>query len=391
MSDAVVGLSNPVEMSPTIESVTPTSRLRRMRALAIGGLGLLLAGCAQDAPQDIFQGKGDESQKINSLTWVFYIAVAVAIIVGIAVVAAIVKFREKPGETRIPKQIHGNLAAEITWTAAPALLLAVVGVFSTQTLWDLQDKPEDCIQVNVVGQQWWWEYEYPAQRIVTANDLVLPAGRAACLSITSRDVIHSFWIPALNGKKDAVPGRIHRLTMQADEPGRYWGQCTEFCGLSHANMRMLVRALPEAEWNSWVEKMAAPKALPTTQLALDGEKVFAGQCASCHQIQGLRNAEGNPFQYQAVDALIAGAAPNLTHLKERSTFAGATWELYSSGDPYDPSKGPLVINREQLEAWLRNSPEELPMAAGQRRGMPALNLTNDQIDQLVAYLMEEPA
>jgi cytochrome c oxidase subunit II len=367
-------------------NVTSSRPVRAARTAAIGALGVLLAGCAQNAPQDIFNSRGSESNKISALNWVFYVAVAVGIVVAAAVLFAIFKFREKPGQTGVPYQNHGNFKAEVTWTILPAVLLAGVAVHSTQVLWKLQDKPANCVKVTVIGQQWWWEYSYPELGIVTANDLVLPAGRPACLSITSRDVIHSFWIPALNGKKDAVPGRVHRLTMQADEPGRYWGQCTEFCGLSHANMRQLVRALPAADFDAWVAEKAKPAVDPTDELALAGKNNFVTLCASCHQIQGLTNADGTPFVYAEVTALVSGAAPNLTHFAGRSSFAGAAFELYTSGDPYDATKGELVLNRPQLEAWLRNPDKEIPQAPEQRRGMPNLALSEDQIDSLVAYM-----
>jgi cytochrome c oxidase subunit II len=369
-----------------MENVALTSRIRHARLAAFVALGVVLSSCASNAPQDIFNSRGSESNKISALNWVFWVAVAVGVIVSAAVLIVIVKFREKPGETGVPYQNHGNFKAEVTWTILPAVLLAGVAVHSTQVLWKLQDKPTDCVKVTVIGQQWWWEYSYPELGIVTANDLVLPAGRPACLSITSRDVIHSFWIPALNGKKDAVPGRVHRLTMQADEPGRYWGQCTEFCGLSHANMRQLVRALPAADFDAWAAQNAKAAAEPTDALAIAGKNNFGALCASCHQIQGLTNDKGELVKYEEVTALVAGAAPNLTHFAGRSSFAGAVFELYSSGDPYDPSKGPAVLNRTDLESWLRNAPKVLPMAPTQRRGMTNLGLNEDQIDSLVAYL-----
>jgi cytochrome c oxidase subunit II len=386
MDHSSVGLSTVSTGARTMGCVSGTPRLRSAHLVALGALVTVLSSCSSNNPQNIFQAKGSESNKIAALNWVFWVAVAVGVIVSVAVVLVIVKFREKPGETGVPYQNHGNFKAEVTWTILPAVLLAGVAVHSTQVLWKLQDKPTDCVKVTVIGQQWWWEYSYPELGIVTANEMVLPAGRVACLSITSRDVIHSFWIPALNGKKDAVPGRVHRLRMQADEPGRYWGQCTEFCGLSHANMRQIVRALPAADFDAWAAQNAKPAAEPTDALAIAGKNNFGSLCASCHQIQGLTNDKGEPWKYEEVTALVSGAAPNLTHFAGRSAFAGAVFELYSSGDPYDPSKGELALNRSDLEAWLRNAPKALPMAPTQKRGMTNLGLNEDQIDSLVAYL-----
>src|SRR5690606_12094726 len=130
------------------------------------------------------------------------------------------KFRRHRGDDVLPTQTHGNTKLELGWTILPALLLAGVGGASVLTLLDLEEKPDDAIEVTVIGQQWWWEYRYDVDGdgeddIVTANDLVIPAGHQIDLSIESRDVIHSFWIPRLNGKRDAVPGRTHPLQIEA--------------------------------------------------------------------------------------------------------------------------------------------------------------------------------
>src|SRR5690606_4437771 len=140
------------------------------------------------------------------------------------------------------------------------------------TLLDLEDHPDDALEVTVIGQQWWWEYRYDIDGdgeddIITANDLVIPAGKAVSLSIESRDVIHSFWIPRLNGKRDAVPGRSHPLLLEANEPGVYRGQCTEFCGLSHAYMQMRVVALSEADYEAWVANQLKGAEVPSDDLA----------------------------------------------------------------------------------------------------------------------------
>jgi cytochrome c oxidase subunit 2 len=216
-------------------------------------------------------------------------------------------------------------------------------------------------------------------------------------------VIHSFWIPALNGKKDAVPGMDTDLKMEASEPGVFRGQCTEYCGLSHANMRMLVRALSPDDYQGWLENQLRParEPAPGTDAAL-GKEQFGALCAQCHVIRGQfeKAAEETP-------PLVSGVAPNLTHFATRGTFAGSIFNLYSSqpptaedptggasdrsapGDPGDALYGgesQFYFNRPTLEAWLRNPPAVKPMAAGQERGMPNLGLSEAQIDQLVAYL-----
>jgi len=203
------------------------------------------------------------------------------------------------------------------------------------------------------------------------------------LEISSRDVIHSFWIPALNGKKDAVPGRTHYLTFEAEKPGTYIGQCTEFCGLSHAYMRQVVHALPPEEYDAWVEAQVAPANEPETPEEAAGLQVFEGRCASCHLVEGVNTAE-----YQGADQE-SGAAPNLTHFASRGVYAGGIFQLWRDADDssvieWDEIGGEL--NRNQLEAWLRNPPAEKYMAPDDFRGMPNLGLSEAEIDNLVAYL-----
>lgn len=379
----------------------------RRRSLAVRGLSALgltglLAGCAAEGkPLDIFQGDGSQSQIINDLQIpVFWIAVVVGVLVMAAVLLIVVKFRAKPDDDDLPAQTHGALGLELGWTLLPAVLLAFVAVGTVVTIFDLAETPEDAIEIDVYGQQWWWGFEYDVDQdgeidITTATEMVIPAGQDVVVNIKSRDVIHSFWIPALNGKKDAVPGRTHQLNIQADEPGIYRGQCTEFCGLSHSRMQMRVIALPQDEYDAWVENQLQDAATPTDAEAVAGLELFQGQCATCHQINGVDEVE--------FAAQVSGAAPNLTHLMTRSTFAGGILDMYAeanAGDPdYDldgipynelPEEG--TFERNQLEAWLRNPEAEKPMAPNPTqysqygRGMPNLNLTEQQIDQLVAYL-----
>lgn len=379
----------------------------RRRSLAVRGLSALgltglLAGCASEGkPLDIFQGDGSQSQIINDLQIpVFWIAVVVGVLVMAAVLLIVVKFRAKPDDDDLPAQTHGALGLELGWTLLPAVLLAFVAVGTVVTIFDLAETPENAIEIDVYGQQWWWGFEYDVDDdgeidITTATEMVIPAGQDVVVNIKSRDVIHSFWIPALNGKKDAVPGRTHQLNIQADEPGIYRGQCTEFCGLSHSRMQMRVIALPQDEYDAWVENQLQDAATPTDAEAVAGLELFQGQCATCHQINGVDEVE--------FAAQVSGAAPNLTHLMTRSTFAGGILDMYAeanAGDPdYDldgipynelPEEG--TFERNQLEAWLRNPEAEKPMAPNPTqysqygRGMPNLNLTEQQIDQLVAYL-----
>jgi cytochrome c oxidase subunit 2 len=393
---------------------------RRVRALAVTtlvGASMFLAGCAKDAPQDVFQPKGENAADINNLQYmVFGIAGVVGVIMTVLFVVTMTKFRDK-GQP-IPEQSHGKPALEITLTIIPALILSVVGVFTFRGVFDLAETKDTELVINVTGQQWWWEYDYPVQGdwgiekpIITSGQLVMPAGTKVLIRETSRDVIHSYWIPALNGKRDAVPGRIHTLRLHADNPGIYAGQCTEFCGLSHANMRMEAVALSKEDFATWVKnQQAAYKAPAENTLAKEGEAVFLNQCVRCHQVNGLKRADGTAAIAAPDENVYAGAAPNLSKLMSRNTFAGATWDLLKKecrggvwdaksedfGAKYLEGVSADCLNEVDLRRWLRNSPAMKPMYAdptklepteGKYRGMPYLALSESDIDKLVAYLL----
>ena len=389
-----------------------SSRVATIRRAALASIGLLLvAGCAKDAPQDYLHPEGENARKINSLQkLVFPMAGVVGIIVMAIVIFVVWKFRDR-GQP-IPHQGHGNSSIEIGGIILSASILAVIAVPTFGTIFDLAETKDCEMTVNVTGQQWWWEFSYPVQDgipepIVTSGDLVMPADQCVLLRITSRDVIHSFWIPKLNGKRDAVPNRVHTLRMQADQPGIYLGQCAEFCGLSHANMKMQVAALSDADFATWVDQQSAPAPM----VAADdpggvGQQAFISYCTACHQINGLEDADGNPIINQADTNLVSGAAPNLTHLMSRVTFAGGTYSLLTEqcredlltassdefGSKYLEGVSDSCLNTVELKEWLRNAPQKKPMyptpnSDGLTRGMPYLGLTEDQIDGLVEYLL----
>jgi cytochrome c oxidase subunit 2 len=390
----------------------------RFKTVILGTAGtVFLASCASNAPQDTFQPKGPNAQKIDTLQKpVFAVAGIIGLIVAAAVIYSMIKFRDK-GQP-IPKQSHGNPALEITLTIIPALILAVVGVFTFRTVFDLNKTSDTQMIINVTGQQWWWEYDYPTnneygitQPIITSGQLVIPVGTKVLLRETSRDVIHSYWIPALNGKRDAVPGRITLNRIEADEPGIYAGQCTEFCGLSHANMRMEAVALSKEDFAKWVANQLKAYAAPAeSTLAKEGETVFLNQCSRCHQVNGLTREDGTAVIAAPDENVWSGAAPNLSHLMSRNTFAGAMFDLLTPecrtdvwksesatfGAKYLAGVDESCLNQTDLRGWLRNAPEVKPMYAnpalladtgGKYRGMPNLGLSESDIEKLVAYLL----
>ena len=261
------------------------------------------------------------------------------------------RFRARP-EAALPAQVRGHTLLELGWTIGPALVLLIIAiptiqiVFRTQTL----GAPRDALHVTVRAWQWWWEFQYPDLGVVTANELHLPVGRRVVIHLEGPDVIHSFWVPHLGGKRDVVPGRHNTIVLTPDIPGLHWGQCAEFCGTSHANMGMRVMVQPPAEFDAWVAQQKASPAEPTG-LAADGKAVFAkSACVGCHTITGVS----------------AGVlAPNLTHFGSRATLAAGMW-------PNTP---------DNVAAWVQD-PQRLKPGVK----MPDLGLTNDQAKAVAAYL-----
>ena len=397
----------------------PASR-RRWRSAIVAAAGVLLAGCATNAPQDTFQPRGSNAKNINSIALPVFIIAGVVMTFVILVVAYIVwKYKDRGQD--IPEQSHGNPKLEIALTILPAIILAGIAVPTVVKVFELNKQTDAQCIINVTGQQWWWEYDYPTGKcgdveikapIVAAGELVIPSKVNVLLRITSRDVIHSYWIPRLNGKRDAVPGRLHSLRMEADQPGLYTGQCTEFCGLSHARMREAAVALDTADFQTWVDNQLAPYQKPAEgSLAAAGEATFIANCAKCHQVNGLTNPDGSPVLSEPDLYVVPGAVPNLSKLMDRTAIAGWTFDLLSDqcrtklwnappaefGKLYLKGVTPECFDEITLRNWLRNPPGMKPMyvdpkllgsTGGKYRGMPNLNLSPDQIDQLIAYLLE---
>ena len=323
-----------------------------LRAGAVVLIGALISGCARNAPQDTLEPAGTWARKIDDLfQWPFWIAVAIFVIVEGLIVFAVVRFRAR-GDAEAPRQIHGNPRLEVSLAVLPTLILAGIAVPTVGLIGDLAEKPAgEHLTIEVIGHQWWWEYRYP-NGVVTATDLHIPVGQDVELRLTSADVIHSYWIPKLNGKKDVIPGRVQFLKLRADRPGVYSGQCVEFCGASHANMRARAVAMMPAEFQRWLEEQARPASEPAAgTLTARGKEVFTSQpCFGCHTIKEVSQGR---------------IGPDLTHFASRGTIAG----------------GILKNDPENLAAWLRNPPGEKPGSI-----MPNLKLSEDDIRALVAYL-----
>lgn len=366
--------------------------MRRKTQSALGTLALLVvaAACAPNATQSALEPAGPYAQKAYDLfVPVFWVAAVIFFVVEGALVLFAFRYRHRKGREGIPPQVHGNTRLEIAWTILPAVILAGVAVPTVAGIFELaRDPGPGALDVRVLGHQWWWEFDYPEQRILTANELHIPTGRPVYLTLCAVGagyggvptpsecqpgppegpppaaigdaVIHSFWVPELAGTQDVIPGRVNTMVIQADQPGTYEGQCKEFCGLSHAGMRFTVVAHTPEDFEQWVTDQQRP-APPPEGVAADGLQVFleAGRagCAECHAVDGV----------QPSGERIGGSnsGPNLTHFASRECFAGCIFET----------------NDENLRRWLDDPPAMKPGS-----WMPEYDLTPEQIDQLIAFL-----
>jgi cytochrome c oxidase subunit 2 len=302
---------------------------------------------------------GPQAATILTLWHVFlWVSVAVFVVVLTCFLVATARAaRRRPDEAPPASDRRAIRVVIAAGAATVAILLAllVASIRTGSTLADLEDDA-DALHVRVTGHQWWWEVDYehddPQKSATTANEIHLPVGRTVHLELTSSDVIHSFWVPSLHGKKDLIPGRINRTWLRVDAPGVYRGQCAEFCGLEHARMAITVIAEPPAEFARWIAHQRAPAAPPANAEAARGLHVFTGApCVLCHAIAGT-TAGGR-------------LGPELTHFASRTTLgAGATRNT-----------------PDALDAWIRD-----PHRVKPGTHMPATTLVPADQRALLAYL-----
>ena len=323
------------------------SRIRLLFPAAL--LLLLLAACSSDNPQSTFGPEGPVAARQLSLFWIiFWLAVVVFVIVEGALVYILIRFRRRRGQEGLPPQTHGNTALEIGWTIVPAIILIGIAVPTYLTIAD-QDSPPDgeTLEVNVIAHQWWWEFEYPALGVVTANELHVPIETPVVTTLLSQDVIHSFWIPKLAGKTDVVPNNANTMWFVAPKPDTFFGLCAELCGVAHALMRFRVISQTQEDFDRWVEEQRGPPKKPEGELALKGQQLFGAKgCLVCHTVNG---PEAPGVQQARMDGFLGGAAlfpaPNLTTFATRTTFAGGTEQNNTDNlrkwvlDPYDVKPG----------------------------------------------------
>jgi cytochrome c oxidase subunit 2 len=315
--------------------------------------GAVLAGCGR---QSILQTHSPQAHNI-ALLWWWMLGAAVVVFFGALAMLVIGWFRRgTPGLPLLGEREEINERMVLVFgIAIPAVVLVVLFGVSDVYLVGQTSPPNPqttSITIEVIGHQWWWEVRYPNTGARTANEIHIPVNTRVNMVATTADVIHSFWVPALNRKIDMIPGRRNRILLYATRAGEYRGQCSQFCGLQHANMAFEVFAQSRSAFNAWLRSMSASARAPAQTQAHAGKQLFMGsQCASCHRIAGT-SAQGT-------------VGPDLTHVASRTTLASGT----------------IPNTRVELTAWIAN-----PQAIKPGVRMPDLGLSRDKVDQLVAYL-----
>lgn len=314
------------------------------------------AGAPNGGDLSMFHPASPPAAEIREVAWlVLGICAGILVIVEGALIWSVCKYRRRAGVEGEPRQVFGSNPIEIAWTVIPIIIVFVLALTTVRTIGEVQltKPPEGALEVDVIGHQWWWEYRLKNHHregsIVTANELVVPMGRPVWLRLESADVIHSWWVPRLNGKTDVIPGHTGATWFRADEQGTFLGQCAEYCGTQHANMLLRVTAVDPQAFDAWCAVQgSAPVNDPSVA---QGRDIFLGlACANCH----------------AIDGLCDGAfGPNLTHLMTRETLGA----------------GVAPMDARSLRAWVAD-PQTLKPGCN----MPSLKLDDSQLDHVVAFL-----
>ncbi len=317
------------------------------------GSGLLLAGCGR---QSALSPRSPQAHDIRTLWW-WMLVVATIVFLGAVGMLGLAWFRRGTPGLPVVGQREGVSQALVLVFGIGIPLVVLVTLFGASDVYLVgQTSPpsprETAMTIDVIGHQWWWEVRYPGTGAVTANEIHIPVDTRVNVVATTADVIHSFWVPQLARKVDEIPGRFNRVLLDASAPGRYRGQCSQFCGFQHANMGLFVVAQPRAAFDAWLRNMASRAAGATNQIPRAGEQVFmANQCASCHMIRGT-SAQG-----------LVG--PDLTHVASRRTLASAE----------------IRNTLAELRAWIAD-----PQGIKPGTRMPNLGLSSTQYDEIAAYL-----
>jgi cytochrome c oxidase subunit 2 len=335
--------------------------------MRVGKIPLVLVALAAsralaEGPQStpsIFAPASTPANDIYNLSlFALSITGAIFVVVGGLLAYVVIRFRARSGDDlEEPAQIYGSTQVELAWTVIPVLIVVVLFLTTARLIFAIQDapKPKAALSVTVVGHQFWWEYRYPQQGIIAANELHVPLSSSdhpvpTFLSLLSADADHSFWVPQLAGKTDLIPNHPNEMWIDPLHPGMYVGQCAQFCGVQHAKMLLRVYVDTPEQFAAWVKNQQQPGVQDASVAA--GRRVFeTSACMNCHRIRGT--------------AATGTFGPDLTHLMSRDTIAS----------------GAVLNTRDNLHEWIRNPDTFKPGSL-----MPAMQLSNEQLDQITAYL-----
>jgi len=361
------------------------------RGATVGALLTMVAAwllprlVSAEDPYTTITPKSDTADDIQFLyKIVFWLALAVFIGVQMVIVWTVLRYRRRGDSDERPVQVHGNKTLEIAWTIIPAVILVAIFIPTVQVMFEAdRDAEKGDYVVNVYGKQWWWEVNYARPEeladVWTANDIYIPVGRSVTFNLHTANVIHSFYVPQLSGTMDLIPGHVNTMKVTANEPGMFYGECKEFCGTSHAYMRFKVIAVPQDQFDRFIDGWREGANSQAAALAPEGDieryPAAFGTCLGCHRIGGVNeNAAGDPLPAARV-GLAAGSeeyttlGPNLSMVACRTTLGA----------------GILPNDEEHLRDWLYYPGGVKPgnyMALQIKEG----TLSPEQIDQIVAYL-----
>lgn len=320
----------------------------------------LLADSTQYSIQNIFKPRSAPANSILDIAWiVIAICTLIFVVVSGLLIYAIIRFRaRKDDDSSEPAQIYGSNQIEMAWTVIPLLIVLVLILVTARTTIEIDHPalPDNTLRIKVVGHQWWWEVIYPEQGFITANEVHIPlstedAPRHTRIELESADVIHSFWVPQLGGKRDLLPNQPNQIWYEPLEAGVYLGNCAEFCGTQHANMLIRVIVDTPEEFDAWLKKQKSPPRQDKS--VASGRHLFTSlACINCHAVGdiGARN----------------GFGPDLTHFMSRSTLGA----------------GVAKNNKANIYQWLED-PNSLKPGCY----MPNMKLSEKQLNQLTDYLL----
>jgi cytochrome c oxidase subunit 2 len=323
---------------------------------------LFTSACTTSAANSALDPHGPSAARLAELWWLMLIFGTIVFIVVVVLLFAALLRGRRGTSTTVPASGGNDVGRNwLAWggIVMPLIVIGIIFAYSVRTLGLIETPPGQIgLQIQVIGRRWWWEVEYPDQGITTANEIHIPVGLPVRIQLESADIIHSFWVPELHGKLDAIPSRINYITLQADRTGIYRGQCAEFCGLQHAHMGFLVIAQSNKDFNDWLNAQQKPAGIPTDQAALAGQRVFlSAGCVFCHTVRGLDD--------KRIDRSAVDLGPDLTHVSSRLTIAGTR----------------LTETMDDLQNWIVD-----PQHFKQGSLMPKIPLQQQDLQALLAYL-----